>query len=286
MLRARISNSSGETLELTGNEPVYQLVNIEGLNPPPAVLNQTDIYGMDGALFNSSKLATRNIVLTVYINGDVEVNRLRLYSYFRTKEKCTFYVTTDTLDVEIDGYVDTVECNMFQQNVFAQISLICMNPYFHGVAQTETGMIGAEALFTFPFSINIDDPIPISNHTEADALVVLNAGESDTGCEIIVSALAGFSTLEIADLTTGDTFKLVGTFLAGDTIIINTVKGAKSVELVRAGVVSNALSTLQQDSVFFQLAPGANAFGIIIDGVENDGAVDMTIRYYLNYRGL
>ena len=103
MFAAKIQNASGDVMTLTGKEPKYQIIDIQGLNPPAAQINTSTIVGMDGAVFNSSKLQTRNLVLTIKINGDVELNRLRLYSYFRTKEWCKFYYTNDSLEVTIDG---------------------------------------------------------------------------------------------------------------------------------------------------------------------------------------
>ena len=61
MFTARIQNRSGEVYVLTGDEPVYQVVKILGLNPPQAQINLTTVVGLDGAKFNSSKLETRNL---------------------------------------------------------------------------------------------------------------------------------------------------------------------------------------------------------------------------------
>lgn len=286
MYTARVENSRGELLTLTGDEPVYQLINIEGLNPPQAQINTTTIVGMDGTMYNSAKLDTRNIVLTVVINGEAEKNRLRLYSYFKTKEHCTFYFSNDSLDVSTEGYVESVECNMFSDHLIAQISIICLFPYFQGLSQIVEDTSSAEALFTFPFSIEIDEPIPISNYIEGEGAVVLNSGESDTGCEILITVDDAFDDLRIINTNTGEFFEVAYSFQAGDTIIINTSKGKKSINLVRDGAISNIFPHMIQGSTFFQLAPGLNTFAVLIDGAEDDGTVEIVFRYYNLYRGV
>ena len=91
MYIAKIENSNGSILELTGNEENFQIVSITGLHPPEAQINVTTIAGLDGARFNSAKLNTRNLVITLRLNNNPEDNRHLLYKYFRTKEACTFY---------------------------------------------------------------------------------------------------------------------------------------------------------------------------------------------------
>lgn len=77
----RVQNTRGEMLTLTQNEPRYQIVEIDGLNPPKANINSSTVAGMDGTQFISSKLEDRNIVITIKINGDVESNRQYLYKF-------------------------------------------------------------------------------------------------------------------------------------------------------------------------------------------------------------
>lgn len=286
MFTAKIENQSGQVYTLTGKEAEYQLINIDGLNPPPAIINTATIAGMDGALFNSSRLETRNIVLTVIINGDVEANRLRLYSYFRTKSWCKFYFANDTLDVTIEGYVQTVECNMFTNKVTAQISIICPFPYFKGGEQIADSS-GVESLFVFPFSINADAPVPISNHIMDDGIIVYNSTESVTGAEITVEFEAAATSVEIKNVATGDDFKLVHAFEAGDTVVVNTTRGQKSIKLIRDGAISNLFSALVPGSVFPQIYPGSNVFSYLLSGeAPAEGAAFITFRYYNLYRGV
>lgn len=287
MFTAQIENSSGNLFTLTGIEPVYQVINITGLNPPNAQINTTTIVGLDGALFNSSKLETRNLVLTIKINGDIETNRLLLYSYFKTKDKCKFYYSNASRDVSIEGYVESVECDLFTNNELAQISIICPYPYFKSLTEIITDFSNVIPQFVFPFSINIGSPVVISTYDETSGIAVYNGSETDTGVEIVISVLDSVSSIEIKNTSTGDDFEINFSFLANDTIIINTNKGKKSVNLIRNGVIQSIFSALQQGSVFFQLSTGVNNFQYLVNGsAANNDDVTITFKYYNIYRGV
>lgn len=286
MFTAKIENSSGDMLELTGNEPVYQVIKITGLNPPKAQINTTSIVGLDGARFNSAKLDTRNIVLTVKINGEVETNRLNLYRYFRTKEPCTFYYANETLDVSINGYVDSVECDLFTNNELAQISIICPYPYFKSISQIIADSSNVLGLFVFPFSINASDPIAFSSLQTSGDIEVYNGSESETGATIEINVSNSVNTIQLNNVSTGDVFKLSYSFVDGDKIVINTNKGQKSIALIRNGTVTNIFSALQQGSAFFQLVAGMNLFEYSVDGVPSSDDISIMFKYYNEYRGV
>lgn len=286
MYTAKIENSSGESLILSQNEPEYQIVSITGLNPPNAQINTTAIAGLDGAKFNSSKLNTRNIVITLKLNGDVEANRLQLYQMFRTKEQCTFYYTTESRDVYIQGYVEAVEVNMFSNPELMQISIICTYPYFKSMAAIIADISNRIAAFTFPFSINIGSPIPFSLYIENRMTGVINDSESETGVLIEIDVLDTVNNIKITNSDTEQFIAVQYAFLAGDKIAINTQKGSKSISLTRNGATSNIFSALQQGSTFFQLEPGVNPFTYMVDSGANDEDVFITFNYSNSYRGV
>lgn len=289
MYTAKIQNKNGELMILTGNETSYQVIGIHGLNPPAAQINTTTIVGLDGARYNSARLETRNIVLTVKINGNVELNRLALYRYFRTKEWCTFYYSNGSLDVNIEGYVESVECDLFSNAEMAQISILCPFPYFRSISEVVADSSSVFSVFVFPFSINLDDPVIISSISEDSdgSIDVYNGSESETGCILEIEFGKAASSVEIKNTTTGDDLKLVYTFQIGDKVVINTNKGEKSIMLIRGGVVSNIFASLQPGSTFFQLIVGNNRFEYLVDNVA-DTAEDLSLvfRYYNLYRGV
>lgn len=287
MYTAKIENSNGQVLTLTQNESDYQIVSITGLNPPPAQINTTNIAGIDGSKFNSAKLDTRNIVIMIKLNGDVEGNRLALYQMFRTKEECRFYYSNGRRDVSIPGYVETVECDLFTNAEIMQVSIICMYPYFRDMDEKWVEVSdGAIAGFHFPFSINIGAPIPFSIYNLDGETNVMNTAEADTGAVIRIDVNAPVRTIEIRNTGNNKFFKLDHDFQRADTILINTHKGEKSITLVRNGVASNVFTALKLGSTFFQLNVGDNFFTYFANGVQNDERLLVRFIFAAEYRGV
>lgn len=286
MYQASIENSHGNTFQLTGDEANYQILNIEGLNPPQAQVNITNIAGMDGAKFNSAKLQTRNLVITIKINGNAEANRINLYQFFPTKEQVTFYYSNGLRDVFIKGYVNSCEVNPFSQDEQMQISIICPQPYFKAIDEVVAEISNVTKLFTFPFSINIDEPIPFSSYVENNITVINNLYGDKTGGIIQIDVLDSVNDILIRNTVTGDSFELNYAFQAGDRVVINTNSGEKSVKLTRDSVTTSIFSAIVSGSVFLQLEAGENMFGFKVDNGAHDDDVKITFSYYSAYRGV
>ena len=287
MFTARLRNSRNAEITLTGRETEYQIISIKGLNPPSAHLNTSNVAGLDGALYNSGRLNTRNIVITARINGDVERNRQILYDYCPTKEKVRFFFKNENRDVYIDGYVDSVECDLFTNSEKMQISIICPQPYFVDVADTQVDGSTLTKLFTFPFSIDLGSPIPFSEYVFDDDVNLYNDSSGEIGMIIEAYMRTDVSSLVIRNTGTGESFGLVYAFESGDRVTIDTIKGQKSITLLRDGVYYNLFSALQPGSKFFHLASGDNFFNYIVDGnIANNPEVDLKFTFFKMYRGV
>lgn len=286
MYTLKIENTKNDILTLTQNESDFQIFKVEGLNPPQAQINVSKIAGLDGSKFNSSKLLERNIVIYVKINGDIEANRLRLYKYFNPKEWCKIYYKNGSRDVFIEGYAETIECDIFSNNEIMQISILCPNPYFKAVNEIVDDISKISALFEFPFSINANNPIPFSNIDLQKITNVINDSESDTGLTIEIEFLDSVNKLEIKNIITGEDITLNHSFLANDTVIIDTNKGSKSVSLIRGGIKSNIFTSLKKGSIFFQLSIGDNFFSYLADSGASDEKVFIKFSHYTIYRGV
>ena len=83
MFTLTVENANGERLTLTQNEQNYQLYSVEGLMPPKANISTSSVVNRDGVKVKSSKVQERNIVLNIRLNGDIEANRIRLYTFFK-----------------------------------------------------------------------------------------------------------------------------------------------------------------------------------------------------------
>lgn len=286
MYEAKIENSGGEILSLTGNENRWQLFDISGLDPPKATVNLTNLAGMDGALFNSAKVSTRNLVISLKITGDIEANRLELYRFFRPKHQCVFYFKNTRRDVKIEGVVESVECTQFTNKEIMQASILCPASYFQDIEEIIADMSDSSAGFVFPFSIDINEPIPFSEYTIGKQTSVINTSETDVGVLFEVFFLAAANKIVIVNVGTGETMEANYSFLPGDTLKISTGTGNKKVTLVRGGVARNLFLALSDDSVFLQLEPGNNTFSYLVDDGTNDQNATVTLRYRELYAGV
>lgn len=303
MFEAQVENVKGNTLTLTNRESDFQVIGITGLNPPNAQINNSTMAGLDGATFNSSKLNTRNIVITLKLNGTgakVEANRQMLYSFFPTKEWCKFYYKNNYRNVYIECYVENFECDLFAKGQIAQISLIALQPYFKAINEIIDDISKVIAAFVFPFSFGsvgatnpdvpilsgTDNAIPFSIIDKNKVTDVYNASESETGVIIQIDISDNVSVIQIQNTGTGDVFILNDNFIENDQVTINTNKGQKSVTLLRNGVTSNIFASIQPGSTFFQLELGDNFFSYLADGGSSDDLVNIIFKHYTIYRGV
>lgn len=286
MFTLKIENSKGSIIELTHNEENYQITDISGLNPPNANINTSNYANGDGSSFNSSKIPNREVVITVYINGDVQKNRLTLYKYFRNKEWCKIYYKDDSRDVYIEGYVQTLEVTPFVQKQVAQISILCPNPYFKDVETIVQSISKSIKRFTFPFSINIDEPVAFSTIELEKITNVINDSESETGLIINVLFMGSVNKLEIRNVDTGKNFIIDYEFIKNDKLVINCNRGSKSVILTREAVEYNLIPYVRNGATFFQLGIGDNKFSFLADDGVDDMLVDINFKYYKVYLGV
>lgn len=286
MYEAKIENSGGEILSLTGSEKRWQLFDVGGLDPPKATVNLTNLASMDGSLLNSAKVNTRNLVINLKITGDIEANRLELYRFFRPKHSCTFYFKNKRRNVKIEGVVESVECPQFTNKEIMQVSILCPMPYFQDIEEIIADMSDSSAGFIFPFSININEPIPFSEYVIGKQTSVINTSETDVGVLFEVFFFANASKVVIINVGTGEMMQAIYSFLPGDTLKISTETGNKKVTLVRGGVARNLFLALSDDSVFLQLGPGNNTFSYLVDDGTSDQNVTITLRYRELYAGV
>lgn len=265
-------------LELARPEKSGLIVtSIDGLGPAKATINVTDISTGDGGVFNSSRLDKRNIVLKLYFlqstSESIEDIRQKTYVYFPIKKKVQLTIVTDNHTTVTEGYVESNEPNIFSSNESCQISIICPDPFFYSPVNETTSFSGIKSLFRFPFSNNsVTKPLlemgELQNRTEQ---VIVYDGNSEIGMTIYIHSLGEAENVTILNVITGEKMKLnttklasiMGTttgIIAGDTITISTIRGHKSITLLREGVTTNILNCLERCSKWFTLVKGDNIF--------------------------
>lgn len=103
---------------------------------------------------------------------------------------------------------------------------------------------------------------------------VYYSGESEIGMTIRIRAIGTVENLTIFNTRTREFIKLDtdklqqitgSVIIAGDEITICTVKGKKSIRLLRDGVTTNILNCMTKDSSWIQLVKGDNILAYTAD---------------------
>lgn len=258
MYELKVKNDRGEVLNLS-TSPIYNVYKVTGLQPPAVAINSSINATTDGSTVNSLRTGTRNIVLYMTLEGDVEKSRINLYRYFPLKKRITLYFKNGSRDVSIDGYVEVIECDQFTKKQVAQISLLCPQPYFKAVDELISHFNEVSALFEFPFAMPAEG-IEISRITTNIRKSIINTGDVPSGLIIELYAVGEVVNPVIYDAFKRTNFRLRFTMKKGDRIVINTNTGAKTVTLTRDGVTTNIMGYMTPDSTWLTLEAGDNVF--------------------------
>lgn len=293
MFKLRVENIKGQQFTLTNKEKDYQILSIDGLNPPKARINSNIVAGMDGSRFASSTLEERNIVLLIKINGDVEANRLYLYNYFRTKQYCKIYFENDRRSVYAEGHVETNECPLFENGQAMQVSIICHDPYLKDMEEMIFDLSQIFASFEFPFAFGADgvinptttdDAIEFSYIDKYTYVNVINEGDDESGFIIEITALAEVVNPTIYSVDTNERMGINASLVEGDVLIINSNKGEKSITLRHNGVDLNYLKYMRRNSTWLKLQVGDNQF--TVDADAGGEFMQVLFKHRMRYEGV
>lgn len=301
-----VTNYRGDSIKLELARPHksgFAVTKITGLGPGTATINTTDRATGDGSLFNSAVSPQRNIVMSLrYLwHNTVEEARLLTYKYFPLKKQVTLLFETDNRIAEIVGYVESNDPDIFSKTEGSDISIICPDPYFYsagGDGITTTVFSGVDPLFEFPFECNTDTDefIEFGTITKKAENVIVYDGEADIGVTMIIHSLGAASNITIYNVGTRekmtlDTTKIKaltglseGGMIAGDDIVISTVKRNKFVSFVRDGTVYNILGCLTRDSDWLSLTKGDNI--IAYTAQTGDTNLQFTVEHRTAYEGV
>lgn len=282
-----ITNYLGEriTLDLENPESSGFIVReIRGLGPCKATINTTEVSTNDGSIYNSARLNTRNIVFDlVFVGTDIESIRQASYKFFPIKKPVNLHFVTDNRICVTTGYVESNEPDIFSENESTSISIICPDPFFYSASSNinTTTFYGEEPLFEFPFENNslTQKLIEFGSINTVTNANILYEGDAEVGVTITIHAVGEAKNIAIYNTGTREQMKIdtekiktiTGSgIVAGDDIIICTVRGKKSIQLLRGGVYTNILNALDKNSDWFQLAKGDNVFAYTAEeGVTN-----------------
>lgn len=302
-----ITNHLGESLTIDLRFPEqsgFLIRDIDGLGPSKADINKTELSVMDGSIYNSARVTSRNIVLDLgfqeYVDpffGQIFVEKIRhdSYKYFPVKKRVEILIETDTRICKTYGYVESNDVNIFSDKEGAIVSIVCPDSYLYSLTKATTVFSSIISSFEFPFSnesLN-QNLIVFANMEMHTTKTVYYEGDAAVGLVLYIHAIGAASDIEIQNTVTREKITIDSARLialtgedihAGDDIIISTVKGDKYAILQRDGQEFNILNVLGKYPDWFQLEKGDNIFTYSADvGVIN---LQFRIENQIAYEGI
>ena len=285
----------------------FAILNIDGLGPAKGTINVTDISSSNGAIFNSSRVGTRNIVLTLgfvedYKSGrTIEDVRHKTYEYFPVGKQITLRVMTDKRHATISGYVEYNDPKIFSAQETSEVSIICPDPFFYAVPSDSdhpANFSSAEGGFDFAFH-NDSLTNPLLDFSLLKILEERNlyySGDADTGVTIHIHAIGEATNVLILKTLEYKTLKIDTTrfaniagitdpkIIAGDDILVDTRRGHKTAELIRGGKTFNIINAIDRNSDWLELNQGDNVFAYKADTGQTN--LQIRLEYYTVYEGI
>lgn len=278
------------------------ITEITGLGPVNANIVTTDYAISDGAVYNSSRLSYRNIVIKMKLLGTdsdpkIETTRNTVYKYFPIKKPLWLIFTTDKKEVMIQGYVESDEPEIFSDWETTSISIICPDPYFQSLESTITGFTDVSPSFEFPFPQSGDD-FEFADIQFIDEKNLYYVGEVETGLDIELRFKGGINSsyIKIRNTTTMDEFIIntdkletkYGSLDSGDVINISTYTGNKRITLTKDNVTRNIANCIDKDSSWIKLLPGDNVMTYLVEDGVSGGLynIETTLTNKVLYEGI
>jgi hypothetical protein len=249
----------------------YAVKDIQGLDPVNASLTSSTMAQLDGAQPQNARRDPRNITMKLgltpnYLDTLVDSLRQNLYDYVMPKANISMAFYKDgVLYAVTSGQVESFENNMFSADPEVDLSIICYDPDFYApvitTASLETVSTTDLTTFTYPGS------------SDAGVIFTLNVDRD----------LPSIDLYNTAPDNTTQHFSMVGSFISGDVIVITSIPGQKSVQLIRGGIPTSALAYVDPAaSNWITFQRGANHFRAFSSGA----AIGCTLAYTVKYGGI
>lgn len=254
---------------------LIQIHNIDGLGPVAAAINTEQYADVEGEFETGNTVGKRNIVISVGLNPDwadqtIESLRRILYQYFTPGQSVRLvFSSTHMPQVQISGYIESMDPNIFSKDPEIPISIICPKPYF--VAVTSSSVTGS--------TVATGDTATTDVAYEGDAAVGFTLD--------VVQQEALTATGEFRLINNTPTTQLLSVTAIVDAthyLSLSTVKGDKYAlqQLLPSGAPLDILGDVVPGSIWSPLNKGVNRLQIMAP----TAGLGWTIRYNALYGGL
>ena len=178
------------------------------------------------------------------------------------KAKITMrFYDTSGLYLDIEGVVEDMSSPMFEQDPNVTISVMCYQPDF-----IDTQMVTVEGL-------TVDD----GTNTEIDY-----PGSVEAGTVLTLNVNRALDEFTIYNMDEGGNLYQLDfsdPLLAGDVLVVSSLKGNKGITRTRASVTSSVLYGRSAQSSWIQFVEGLNQFRVYAEGDPIPYVLEYVVRY-------
>lgn len=284
MFELILENASGDQLTFTQNSP-FTISEIQGLNPPDATINTSEIALIDGAKFNSAKLNMRTINVAFAIEYNAAQNRIEVFKVLKSKQYVKLYYNGQYRQVFIEGYIQSINIDYFAMKQIVTCTILCPSPYFKEAQIFVNELLNIVSAFHFPFASTAEPELLFGYISNDLGITIENDGDIDCGMIIELYARDAVSNPKIFNYVTQDYFGLNYSMQTADLITIDTRQGQKSVTLLRGGVETNIFNYIMEGSTWLQLSADGDTFVYEL-GTGDTGELAVTFKHYNLFEGV
>lgn len=289
MRRFIYTNVLGKSIEFN-RETGFMLTSIDSLSSNDVTINEVSGSSQVGATATSQKIVPK----TITFEGDFPYSWSRRRTLIDTiapgiNARIRMIDEDNNFDVFIDGmpkrspYIS--EDKVYQT---FQFQFYCPFPFWQETSYTNLKFTQYISHFRFPRSFSNTVYWKISERQMLVIDTIENRGTLPTGFEVTFKAETAVTSPELLNIETQEILKMSSDFVlqAGDTLVISTYEGRKTVTWTRAetGKPENAFQYLTDESVFWQLQPGDNIVRYGAD--DNYEGLEVDISLNITYAGV
>lgn len=269
----------GTSFPLVGN-PLFTLTDVDGITEINTDVSSTTTIGVDGDSVNNIQAQPRNIVLDLTFKQGVNVENAKdeVFKFVKPKAAGTLEWTQNNKKKRINGVVEAITMPRFTNQVVMQITLYCSQPFWEDINEFITQITQFLDLHKFPISFT-EAGVPFGRYNN-DTLTqsFINYGDVAIGAVFEIITLTEDLIHPVIFDKDRNYFGVNVTVSKGDTLIINTIKGQKSVTMNG----KNLISKIDNGSKWLELSLGDNEFSLQFDQ-GNETSAYMRIRYKQKY---
>ena len=277
-------NNDGEMIKFNDEWGSWILTDVDGIYLIDSNVYTSDNTMTDGATYQGATVKKRNIVMTLLDKGeDHRTNRKHLYTVFKPKAKGTFFYTEEGDTKRIEYNVEKVDVDSLGKHRSAVVSLICPDPFFEDLKDTDVLIAGWAGEFIFKHIF--DGGFTFGEKSTEKLKTITNESAADNvGLTLLITSTDRVTNPSITRVESQQTMQ-IGTesvpfvLLPGDTLKITTGINDKHVYLIRDDHAEEINKYLNEKSEFVQLMRGINTIGYNADAGAEHMSVHAEFRY-------